>query len=82
VRRFEYVDWADLAEQPPPWWDEPHAWPSWSLISAWRRWSDACEQWAAGRPEIDLYAIHYPETAANLRAAGLMPASPSARPRQ
>jgi hypothetical protein len=54
----------------------------WHYLTARRRWSDACEVWASGRPGVDLFAIHYPETAANLRAAGLMPASPSARPRQ
>ena len=69
VRRFLFEDWHDPTEQPPDYWQDPHRWPSWWEIRAWRRWQDACLEWAADRPDIDLFALQHPETAANLRAA-------------
>ena len=69
VKHFDYQQWADETEQPPPWRTDPHAWPSWWLIRAWRRWQDACRQWATDHPGVDLFALHYSDTSANLIAA-------------
>ena len=61
VLRFVYDDWADTSEPPPGWYADPHAWPSWWQVRAWRRWLDACRAWAATQPEaVDLYRLHYP----------------------
>jgi hypothetical protein len=59
VMHFEYADWVDQTEEPPMWWDNPHQWPSFWEISAWRRWCDAIRAWAAEHG-VDLWRLHNP----------------------
>lgn len=58
VRRFVYTDWAAETRLPPAWWADSAAF--WCYFAARRAWTDACRAWAAERPEVDLYRLHYP----------------------
>jgi hypothetical protein len=66
VQTFELDRWA--TDRPPPaWWTDSLGF--WRYFEARRLWMGACQDWARDHPGVDLFALHYPETAANLREA-------------